>query len=232
MFSKAGSLGGCGVVGARGLSVIFAARRIRAGTLGRIGVRIGRDRFITVVKPSNYNGSALLGVLKALSSPASNGCFFGNGRVSGVKRDRLATFHGKGVNFMFRDFGLVSRLAIFRGIRLPLICLNYQGSRHGQGIVRILSQVGVTRHTKRFPRRLSNKRRRHITVTHTIIASYPLVLTSRPAKGLSSAGKTRIVRLLQRLGKRKAAVIVIARSRQSTDFTRQVVRLLSNQIIS
>lgn len=220
------------VVGMRGLSVLFDARRIRAGTLGRMAFRVRGKRFITVVKPSNYKGSALLGVLKALSAPASNSCLFRKGQISGVGRGRLATLQGKGVNFVFRDFGLVSRLAMCRGIRLPLICLGVGPARHGERMGRILRGIGVLRHTGRLPRRLSNKRRRHITVTHTMIAGTELLLTSRPANGLSSAGKIRIVRLLDALGGRKAAVVVIARSRHSTTCTRHVVHLLSNGVVT
>lgn len=220
------------VVGARGLAGLFTARRIRAGTLGRIALRIRRKRFITVVNPSKYNGSALLGVLNALSSPASNSCFFRKGRISGVGRGRLATLEGNGLNFVFRDFGLVSRLAMYRGMRLPLVCVNIGTGRHGREMGGMLRGMGLLRHTGRCPRRLSNKRRRHMTVTHTMIASYGLLLTSRPAKGLSSIGNVRMVRLLDRLGTRKAAVVVIARSRQSTVCTRHIVRLLSKRVMT
>lgn len=62
------------VVQARGLAEVFHARRIRAVTLGNMGVRMRSNRFVTVVNPSKYNGSALLGVLNLLSDPARNGC--------------------------------------------------------------------------------------------------------------------------------------------------------------
>lgn len=54
------------------LAGVFHARDMRAVTLGRVDVSVSRNRFMTVVKPSKYNGSALLGVLKLLSGPASN----------------------------------------------------------------------------------------------------------------------------------------------------------------
>lgn len=205
---------------------------MRALTLGSMGVRIGRKRFITVVKPSNYKGSALLGVLNLLSGPASKRCCLGKARMSGCARTRHAGLHGKIVNFMFRDFGLVSRLGMCRGVRLPLLCVNVPTARHGHQIRATVRHVTVVRHDGRFPRRLSNKRRRHITVTHTIMSGPGLVLTSRPANGLSSGGKGRMVRLLGRLGGRNAAVIVIARSRRSTKFTKHVVGLFSKRMIA
>lgn len=195
-------------------------------------MRMGRNRFITVVKPSNYKGSALLGVLNLLSGPAKKRCCLGKGRMSGCARSRHAGLHGKIVNFMFRDFGLVSRLGMCRGVRLPLLCVNVPTSRHGRQIRGTVRHVTVAREDGRFPRRLSKNRRRHITVTHTMMTGPGLVLTSRPANGLSSGGNGRIVKLLDRLGGRNAAVIVMARSRRSTNFTSQMVGLFSNRIMA
>lgn len=224
--------GGAVVVGVRGLAGAFHAARMRALTLGGMDLRMESGRFMTVVKPSNYKGSALLGVVKLLSGPASKDCFLSKGRMNDLGRGSHAGIHGKGVNFIFRDFGLVSRLGIFRGVRLPLACLGVPTSRQGYQIGRVVRQVGVDRHTGRCPRRLSNNRRRHITVTHTIISKPGVVLTSRPANGLSSGGKRRIVRLLARLGGRKAAVIVIARDRHSTNFTDHMVGLFSKRVMT
>lgn len=186
---------------------------------------------MTVVKPSNYKGSALLGVLNLLSGPAKNACRLGKASISGFARTRHAGLHGKIVKFIFRDFGLVSRLGMFRGVRLPLLCVKVPTTRHGHQMRSTVGHVTVTRQMGRFPRRLSNKRRRHITVTHTMMTGPGLVLTSRPANGLSSGGNGRMVRLLARLGGRKAAVIVIARSRRSSNCTKEAVGLFSKRII-
>lgn len=133
---------------------------------------------------------------------------------------------------MFRDFGLVSRLAMFRGMRLPLLCTNIPIHRHMSQIGGTLREVRVNRHARRCPRRLSKNRRRHITVTQTVIAGPGVVLTSRPANGLSSAGNGRIVLLLGRLGGSKTAIIVMARSRRGTRRTNHVIQVVSNYVLA
>lgn len=220
------------VVALAGLRGVCQAGRVRAITLRGIGLAIGGKRFLDVVKPSNYNGSALLGVVKLLSTPASNAIRVTKVGAVGVGSGRLTRFHGRGLNFIFRSFRLVGSLGMLSGIRLPLLCHGIDTGRHHRTTITILRGINLSRHVHRFPARLSNNRYRHITVTHTVINGPSVVLTSRPANGLSSGVKTRIVRLLRGLGGRsKHAVIVIARGRRRTHRASHAIHFFSKQRI-
>lgn len=237
-------VGGCnvgGLGGRYGVTVVELAKvggvcqigRVRARTLRGIGLRIRGKRFLDIVKPSNYNGSALLGVVNLLSTPADKALRLGKGIVAPtVNSHQLTRFHGQALKFIFRSFRLVNSLGIVSGIRLPLLCHKAKSSRHLHLTRRILRQIKLDRHVQRFPNRLSNKRYRHITVTHTVVNGPRVLLTSRPANGLSSQVKTRIVSVLRQLGQRsKQAVIVIARGRRRTHRASHAVHFFSKQRI-
>lgn len=205
--------------------------RGRIHTLSNISLAVSHNRFITVVNRSNSNGSAFVGVLNLLSIPADNRCGLSKRGASGLSSSRVDRVQGGRVNFVFRNFGLVSDLATRRGIRLPLTCHNVPGTRHRilsrstLGHIKLRGQVG------RLPGRVSNNRRREITVTHTMTTGPPVVLTSRPANGLSDRSKTRIVQVLRRLRHRNEAIVLVARSGRVTTGTRQMVHVRSNRIV-
>lgn len=71
--------------------------------------------------------------------------------------------------------------------------------------------MNVVRGVSGVPRRLSNKRRRHITVTHTLLGGPGVVVTSRPAKGLSPRATDGVIKLLGSVAGRNATMIVAAR---------------------
>lgn len=225
-------LGAWIVVALASLSGVCHAGRVRAMTLRGIGLAITHNRFLDVVKPSKYKGSALLGVVKLLSAPSANAVRVGNARARKVGSGRLTTFHGGALKFIFRSFRLVGSLGMLSGIRLPLLCHHIGNDRHGHLTGRILRGIKLDRHVGRFPARLSNNRYRQMTMTHTVVNGPRVVLTSRPANGLSSGVKTRIVRLLRHLGGRsKHAVIVIARGRRRTGRASHAIHFFSNERI-
>lgn len=70
-----------------------------------------------------------------------------------------------------------------------------------------------------------------MTVTHTLVAGPRVVLTSRPAKTLSSGADIRIVSLLGRLRRgRKVAVMIMARRDNMTGRASGIVRVGSKLV--
>lgn len=219
------------LVSIHGICGVCGPNRGRMGTLSNISVAVSRNRFITVVNRSNSNGSALVGVLNLLSAPARNRCCVGNGLISSLASSRVDSVHGGRVNFVFRNFGLVSSLSTLRGIRLPLICHNIPHTRESRLSGTTLRGINLNNHVRRLPTTLSNNRRRHITITHTVTTTPPIVLTSRPANGLSAHSAGSIVRVLRGLGSRNEAIVIVARSGRVTRRTRHIVEVESNGII-
>lgn len=209
----------------------FVTNRHRFLTLGSVDLAVRSKRVITVVNTSNSNGSALVGVLNYLSCTASNDCGVGNLRAQRLSSRTLTRLHHSCFNFVFRHCRLLPRLDTVRGIRVPTVCTNATRIGHRNHTESLLTQLKLSKRLARQPDRLSNKRRRHIDVTHTLVGNNRIVLTSRPANTLSAADNGRIVHVLLRLRTTKRAIVLIARSPGITTGTRQVVRIDSNRVL-
>lgn len=184
-----------------------------------------------VIKPDKTKGAALLRVVNALSDPSTKVVGVSNAGMDQVGRGRLSTFHGGRVNFIFRFRRLLPRFATLRGIVVPTFVTNISAGRTSVHTVRVLSFVKLGRQTSRGPGRLSNKRGRQMTMTHTLVGRPTIVLTSRPSKDLSSRGGRRLRRLFFSLeGHFKRAFIVIARSRTLTGVASHAVRVISKDV--
>lgn len=200
------------------------------GTLSGISFSIRGKRFVTVINPSNSNGSALLRVLNNISIPASKGMVVSGASVSRLGRATLTVFHHHRVNLICRFCGLVPVLAIRRGLALPLLLSN--GGPSTGAINGLIGRLNLRRELRRLPGRLSNNRRREISVNETLVGGPTLLLTSRPANGLSDRGDHRVVSLLHHFGGRDGrAIVVVARSRQVTLSTSEIVTVRSNGVI-
>ncbi len=191
-------------------------RRLRGACSGNIAILgsidyiIGGNSIVSVVKPSKAKGSAFLGYLGLLRRPAKK-------RVCVGKRGVLSPGYGipgmqRGVNVIFRGFGLFSRLSVVKGLAVnPVGLLNEAGRRTRTRNCRLLGVINLTRGTSTVPSRLDNNRGRHITVTHALTVGPRVVLFSRPASTLSPAVISRILSMVHALTGAKVAVLVIAR---------------------
>lgn len=196
--------------------------------LGSIGFSVRRKRCITVVKPSNSKGAALVGVVKYLSGRARKAFFLSKISVGTYSRGRVSSVQLGGVKFIFRDFRLLPGRDTLTGIRVPLGCTEMPGGREERHTLGTLSEINLTSEISFGPGRLSKNRVREITVTETVIGGPGLLLTSRPANTLSDGSNTRIVRLFRELGSRKMSMLVVARSTSVTTRTGEIIAVGSN----
>lgn len=216
---RAVSLGGC-----------CKARPGVAGTLSNIGFSMRRKRFMTMMKASNSKGSAVLRVVKNLSAPADKGIVMHKRRLTGGGSRRLAVFEEEGVNFVFRGCGLIPVLGICRGVILPMRLSKSAMSR--KFVSRMIRVLTLRSGLGGVPGGLSKKRRREITVTETLITGPTVILTSRPANGLSSGADTSIVKLVGQADCRfRRAIMVVARGGRVTQLTSQVIHVRSKGVM-
>lgn len=177
----------------------------------RLSLAVGGNRFLALLNPSNYNGAAILHLVTNLRAISSKHVV-----LSGRSVARIPT-RGHCIGAIFRDCTLFPRVAIFRGITFKLHVRGAPTTRVAPHIVRTLQVIRLRAFTRHGPRRLSNNRRRHITVTHTIIGGPHLLLLSRSLSTLSCGLHGRV---RGRLGTLRhglnVAFIFIARSRRRT----------------
>lgn len=203
----------------------FANARV-VGTLSSTDFGIGSNRFAIVLNPDNTNGSALLGLVNKVRRTAGNRVVIGNGGVTTCGSGGLAGCETASINFIFRFCGLVPALATLRGI--SLIHRVYPGTATTRTTLR---DINLGRRECRFPDRLSNNRRREISVTHTIYGGPRILLYSRPANTLSDRANIRVLALLRGLDERgNGAIVVIARGSTLTRTTSGIVEIGGNGV--
>lgn len=182
-----------------------------AGILGKLSLGVRSNRLITLLKPSNYNGDALLHVVTNFRTTSRNSIL-----LSSISIDNIPAGHHS-VKLIFRTCSLFPRLGTIRGIVCKLDVQRITGARTGDHTIRLLSDIKLTSCTSHCPTRLSNNRRRHITLTHTLTAGPQILLLSRPLSTLSTGIHIRLQSRVHTLRLRaRAAAVVIARSRRRT----------------
>lgn len=156
-------------------------------TLGKISIGVRHKRFMFVINSDKSNGSALVGLVVGRLGPARNAVVIGNRGLGHVGREGVTGCEEK-LKIMFRSFHLLGSHDVCRGVTFTLHIARAPAHMVGGGMPTTLSLIKLTRGCGSFPGRLSNKRRRHMTVTETVMGRPTVLLTSRPAKGLSPAG--------------------------------------------
>lgn len=204
----------------------FNRRRI----LGSVSFDIGGKRIIYVVNSSKSNGSALLHYVGLLRGPATKRVVCGNRGILSSGRSVFGCHDG--LKVMFRRFGLFGGLSILRGYAMKPIGVLGGSRRRTRGVtVNCLRRIKVNGFVGTGPRRLSNNRGRHITVTHTLAVRPSTLLFSRPASTLSPRVINRMLGIVGSLTGDNLAVVIIARRVRFTERISSHIVFVSRNIV-
>lgn len=179
--------------------------------LSSLGLCVQRGRFLALLNPSKYKGAAALHLLKNFRDPSGKRVLFSKRSVATLTTGR------QGLGAIFRGCSLFPRVSVTRGVTFNLGVDGGDGTCVRSGVGCTLGLIGLRKFRGHSISSLSNNRRRHVTVTHTVMGRPGILLLSRPLNTLS-LGLHRDVRCrLVHLGRRlKVAFMCIARSRRRT----------------
>lgn len=90
--------------------------------LGKVAARMGGNRYVYVVNPSNSKGSAFLHYLGLLRGPRRNRVAMGKRRL--LSPGLSMSGFERGIKVIFRRFGLFPGVAMLGGVALTPIHLN------------------------------------------------------------------------------------------------------------
>lgn len=196
------------------------------GTISSVSFTVHPKRALNLINRSNYKGAAMNHALLHLCRPATNGVAFSKGILFSDKRrcsrgKGVVISTGKGpivnggmsigvvpchgrVRVMFRSpcSSLGPHVAIRSVVKRPLSIrgLCEGEGRHHRGVLSLVRLINLgTRRTVHCTRRFSNKRHRHVKVTHTLTMGPGFVIYSRTMSTLSISVRTRIIGVFRRL---------------------------------
>lgn len=155
-------------------------------TSSRIDFNVRGKGLITLLKPSKDKGAALLHVVTKLRAPGDNSVCVSKRHIGSIPTT------GQNVNFMFRGCTLFHCVAICSGMTFNLRLTGIPGGRVGGHIARLLRLAKLDKVRGHCPGRLSNKRHRQITFTHTLTPGPRMLLLSRPFTTVSTGIHARL----------------------------------------
>lgn len=182
-------------------------------TVGNVSFRMGRKRIVTLVNTGKTKGAAALRAVAKLLSPGGNSIVFRKASVAGVPTRGVISVK---VTRIPRKQEIFTRLDICRGLGVNT-CAEGSGGRVRRDLTGICGEFPhLRREEGRVTKALDNKRRRVLTVKHTLVSGPGVVLVSRPSVKLSPVFMGRVFSVVRTMDRDKAAMLLMRRGTGGT----------------
>ncbi|HTE53732.1 MAG TPA: ABC transporter ATP-binding protein [Kofleriaceae bacterium] len=194
------------MIEARQVGRDYGAGRRKLTVLDGIDLGVARGEIVAITGPSGSGKSTLLGLLAGLDRPSRGRVAIAGTELASLDEDRLSSFRGRHIGFVFQSFQLLTTLSALENVRVPAELLGQRNVNAPASA--LLDRVGLADRAHHYPAQLSGGEMQRVAIARAVITSPPVILADEPTGNLDSTAGDAVLALLFELGADSAIVLV------------------------
>ena len=199
--------------------------------LKQVNFQVEEGEFVTIMGPSGSGKSTLMNIIGCLDIP-SNGHYFLSGRdTARLSVDELAGLRNRLLGFVFQGFNLLPRMDILDNVALPLLYSGVDKAERRRRALKILSRVGLERHTRHWPNQLSGGQQQRAAIARALVTGPRLILADEPTGNLDTHTSEEIMTIFSRLNiEQGITLVLVTHELDIARHARRLIRIVDGQI--
>ena len=147
---------------------------------------VEEGEFVAVVGQSGSGKSTLMNIIGLLDRPTS-----GEYQLAGVDAlalgdDKLASFRGQKIGFIFQNFNLIGRMSALKNVEMPMVYAGVSTHERTQRAEELLEMVGMSDRMNHLPNELSGGQKQRVAVARALANQPEILLADEPTGALDS----------------------------------------------
>lgn len=147
---------------------------------------VEEGEFVAVVGQSGSGKSTLMNIIGLLDRPTS-----GEYQLAGVDAlalgdDKLASFRGQKIGFIFQNFNLIGRMSALKNVEMPMVYAGVSAHERTQRAQELLEMVGMSDRMNHLPNELSGGQKQRVAVARALANQPDILLADEPTGALDS----------------------------------------------
>ena len=211
----------------KGLGRDYGQGAARLTVLDGVDLTIEPGEFVAVTGPSGSGKSTLLGLMAGLDQPSRGSVRIDGTELTGMSEDKLASFRGRKIGFVFQSFQLIPTLTALENVRVPAELIG--DFELAKSAVALLERVGLAGRQHHYPAQLSGGEMQRVAIARATITRPAVLLADEPTGNLDSVAGERVLELLNEIS-REATLVLVTHNAEIAERATREVRMRDGRI--
>jgi putative ABC transport system ATP-binding protein len=207
-----------------------------AGTftaLKDVTLEIKGGEFVGLIGKSGSGKSTLLNMIGAIDRPSSGSVAVGNTDIQDLNENKLASWCGRTVGFVFQFFQLLPTLTAVENIMLPMDFSNsFPVRERRQRAQSLLERVGLSNHADKLPATLSGGEQQRVAIARALANEPSVVLADEPTGNLDSVTANSVFDLFREMANTGTTVLIATHEADIARVIDRTVEISDGALIS
>ncbi|MDD5076729.1 MAG: ABC transporter ATP-binding protein [Sphaerochaetaceae bacterium] len=210
---------------------IYKLGETELSILKGINLEIKKGIFATIMGPSGSGKSTLMYMLGLLDTPSKGKIYLQGKDTSNFSEDKLATFRGKKIGFIFQQFNLLQNLTALENVMLPMVFQGIPEDERRQKAKKLLISVNLAKRIDHKPSEMSGGEQQRIAIARSLVNDPEILIGDEPTGNLdSSTGKSVMEILTQLHEEQKKTIIIVTHDPNIAQYSQNVIHIQDGQI--
>jgi ABC-type lipoprotein export system ATPase subunit len=222
------------LVRTRGLTKTFTGPGgMPVPVLHGVDLEVKGGEFVAVSGASGSGKSTLLNLIGLLEPSDAGEIWFGEERVSHLRRRAQARVRGRSIGYVFQSFMLLAGLTALDNV---LLAARYVGRERDQArreALRLMERMEVAHRIDHYPAQLSGGEQQRVAYCRAVLNRPPLVLADEPTGNLDDDHARAILAELHALAaEHGVAIVLVTHRREASAGADRVLRLDQGRLVT
>ena len=191
---------------------------------------IPKGEFVVILGPSGAGKSTLLNLLGGMDTVTSGEIIVNDEKISNYSDKELTKYRAENVGFIFQFYNILPTLTVLENVELVKDIVKKPKSAK-----EILKDVGLLKHTNKFPNQLSGGEQQRVSIARAIAKDPSIILADEPTGALDSNTGVEVLKLLKKqcdANNGENTVIIVTHNSLIAEIADRVIRLKNGKIES
>ncbi|MGV0360549.1 ABC transporter ATP-binding protein [Corynebacterium minutissimum] len=147
---------------------------------------VDEGEFVAVVGQSGSGKSTLMNIIGLLDRPTAGDYHLAGVDALALGDDKLATFRGQKIGFIFQNFNLIGRMSALKNVEMPMVYAGVSTHERAQRAKELLEMVGMSDRMNHLPNELSGGQKQRVAVARALANQPEILLADEPTGALDS----------------------------------------------
>jgi len=217
----------------KNLSKTFATPAGTFAALNDINLEINRGEFVGVIGKSGSGKSTLLNMIGGIDRPSTGVVSVADTPIQDFNENRLATWRGRNVGFVFQFFQLLPTLTAAENIMLPMdFSKSVPANERHKRALTLLDRVGVIEQADKLPATLSGGEQQRVAIARALANEPSVVLADEPTGNLDSVTAQSIFNLFREMASAGTTVVIATHEADIARVIDRTVEISDGSLVS